>query len=167
MLDWFHVTMRITVLQQQVMGVCPEGPAEAGSAAKRLESIKHLLWHGNALEALERLGSLFLKFDMLREHSAVAAKVANGLADFQTYIKNNEAFKTNFGDRWRQGEIISTGVLASTINQVVSRRFVKKQQMQWTLCGAHLLLQTRTKVLNNELEETFRQWNPGFRAQAA
>jgi hypothetical protein len=39
--------------------------------------------------------------------------------------------------------------------------------MQWTLCGAHLLLQTRTKVLNNELEETFRQWNPGFRAQAA
>jgi hypothetical protein len=30
---------------------------------------------------------------------------------------------------------------------------VKKQQMQWTLRGAHLLLQTRTKVLNNELEE--------------
>ena len=25
--------------------------------------------------------------------------------------------------------------------------------MQWTLRGAHLLLQTRTKVLNNELEE--------------
>jgi transposase InsO family protein len=29
------------------------------------------------------------------------------------------------------------------INQVVSRRFVKKQQMQWTLRGAHLLLQTK------------------------
>jgi len=36
----------------------------------------------------------------------------------------------------------------STINQVVSRRLVKKQQMQWTLRGAHLLLQARTKVLN-------------------
>lgn len=42
--------------------------------------------------------------------------------------------------------------MPSTINQVVSRRFVKRQQMQWTLRGAYLLLQTRTKVLNNELE---------------
>jgi hypothetical protein len=31
----------------------------------------------------------------------------------------------------------------SMINQVVSRRFVKKQQMSWTQKGAHLLLQTR------------------------
>ena len=29
--------------------------------------------------------------------------------------------------------------------------------------GAHLLLQTRTRVLNNELEETFRRWYPKFR----
>jgi hypothetical protein len=50
---------------------------------------------------------------------------------------------------------------------VVSRRFVKKQQMQWTLRGAHVLLQTRTKVLNNELEGVFRRWYPQFRAQAA
>ena len=53
-----------------------------------------------------------------------------------------------------------------TINQVVSRRFVKKQQMQWTLKGAHLLLQTRTKVLNNELEDVFRRWFPQFRPKA-
>jgi hypothetical protein len=49
---------------------------------------------------------------------------------------------------------------------MVCRRFVK-QQMQWTLQGARLLLQTRTKVLNNELEEMFRRWYPRFRAQAA
>jgi len=55
----------------------------------------------------------------------------------------------------------------STINQVVSRRFVKKQQMQWSLKGAHLLLQTRTKVLNNELEDVFRRWYPQFREQRA
>jgi hypothetical protein len=55
----------------------------------------------------------------------------------------------------------------STINQVVSRRFVKKQQMQWSLKGAHLLLQTRTKVLNNELEGVFRRWHPQFRKQRA
>jgi hypothetical protein len=44
----------------------------------------------------------------------------------------------NFGERYRQGETISTAFVESTIHQVVSRRFVKKQQMQWTLRGAHL-----------------------------
>jgi hypothetical protein len=46
---------------------------------------------------------------------------------------------------------------------VVSRRFVKKQPMQWTRRGAHLLLQTRTKVLNGELHDEFRRWYPKFR----
>jgi len=54
----------------------------------------------------------------------------------------------------------------STVNQVVSKRFAKKQQMQWTPRGAHLLLQTRTKVLNEDLEETFRGWYPAFRHDA-
>ncbi len=42
---------------------------------------------------------------------------------------------------------------------------VKKQQMQWTPEGAHLLLQTGTRVLNDELEGLFRQWYPDFRPQ--
>lgn len=45
------------------------------------------------------------------------------------------------------------------------KRFVKKQQMQWTPRGAHLLLQTRTKVLNGDLEESFRRWYPAFRSK--
>jgi hypothetical protein len=57
--------------------------------------------------------------------------------------------------------------LESTINHVVSKRFVKKQQMQWTPHGAHLLLQTRTKVLNDDREDSFRRWYPRFRARAA
>jgi hypothetical protein len=67
----------------------------------------------------------------------------------------------------RQGETISTAFVESTINQVVSKRFVKKQQMQWTPRGAQLLLQTRTKVLNNDLENVFRGWYPEFHARAA
>ena len=53
----------------------------------------------------------------------------------------------------------------STINQVVSKRFVKRQQMQWSQKGAHLLLQTRTKVLDGDLEGVFRGWYPQFRSQ--
>ena len=65
----------------------------------------------------------------------------------------------NFGERRRQGETISTAFVESTINQVVSKRFVKKQQMQWTLRGAHLLLQTRTRVLNEDLDDLFRRFS--------
>ena len=39
---------------------------------------------------------------------------------------------------------------------------VKKQQMRWTPEGAHLLLQVRTQVLNDDLRATFRRWYPGF-----
>jgi hypothetical protein len=35
--------------------------------------------------------------------------------------------------------------------------------MQWTKKGAHLLLQMRTQVLDERLEETFRGWYPDFR----
>ena len=40
---------------------------------------------------------------------------------------------------------------------------VKKQQMQWSKRGAHLLLQARTQVLNDELDQTFQRWYPSFR----
>jgi hypothetical protein len=39
---------------------------------------------------------------------------------------------------------------------------VKKQQMRWTPRGAHLLLQVRTHVLNDQLANDFRRWYPGF-----
>jgi hypothetical protein len=68
-----------------------------------------------------------------------------------------------YGERSRQGETISTAFVESTINQVVSRCFVKQQQMHWTRRGAHLLLQSRTTVLNDELEGVFRRWYPLFR----
>jgi hypothetical protein len=44
-----------------------------------------------------------------------------------------------------------------------SKRMMKLQQMQWSQRGAHLLLQIRTRVLNEEWEETFRRWYRGFR----
>ena len=60
------------------------------------------------------------------------------------------------------GETISTAFAESTINQVVSKRMVKKQQMRWSQKGAHLLLQVRTRVLNGELRDEFRKWYQGF-----
>jgi hypothetical protein len=155
----------LKTLPQQTKSLQGEaGRAETGAGiSKRIDSVKHLLWHGNVVEALERQTDLLVDLDLIRAHSAAAEKLAAGLSEFETYIRNNREFIPNFGERYRQGEPISTAFVESTINQVVSRRFVKKQQMNWTLRGAHLLLQTRTKVLNNELEDVFRRWYPQFR----
>ena len=42
---------------------------------------------------------------------------------------------------------------------------VKKQQMGWSPRGAHLLLQVRTRVLDEEWENTFRRRYPAFRPE--
>jgi hypothetical protein len=34
--------------------------------------------------------------------------------------------------------------------------------MQWTLEGAHWLLQTRTQTLNGDLVHNFRRWYPAY-----
>ena len=86
------------------------------------------------------------------------------LRAFRGYIEANRAFIPNYGERYRNHERISTAFVESAVNQVISKRMVKKQQMQWSKKGAHLLLQMRTKVLNNELEQMFREWHPNFRS---
>jgi hypothetical protein len=84
-----------------------------------------------------------------------------------TYIGNNAAAIANYAERWRNGEIISTAFVESTVNVVVSRRFAKKQQIQWSKAGAHRLLQTRTQTLDGTLRETFTRWYPDMAAKAS
>jgi hypothetical protein len=73
------------------------------------------------------------------------------------YISNNAKLIPNYGEKYRYGESISTVLVKSTVNEVVAKRMVKKQQMRWSTEGAHHLLQTRTSVLNGELRE---RWYP-------
>jgi len=53
---------------------------------------------------------------------------------------------------------------ASSIGVLVplSASWVSAEQMRWTPRGAHLLLQIRTRVLNDELATDFHRWYPGF-----
>ena len=89
-------------------------------------------------------------------------KLRKALDEFDTYVAVNEALIPNYGERWRNEESIATGFVESAVNQIVSKRFVKKQQMRWTRRGAHLLLQIWTQVLNDDLHETFQRWYPGL-----
>ena len=65
--------------------------------------------------------------------------------EFGHSIDVNQNATPNYGDRYRQGETISTSFVESAVNQVVSKRMVKRQQMRWNKRVAHLLLQVRTQ----------------------
>lgn len=57
-----------------------------------------------------------------------AAKLNRGVTEFDTNIRNNQKFIPNFAERYRQGDTISPAFVESTINQVVSKRFVIGKQ---------------------------------------
>jgi hypothetical protein len=74
------------------------------------------------------------------------------------------AWIPNCGEWYRSGEAIPSAFVESTVNQVVSKRMVKKQQTRWAPKSAHLLLQVRARVLNDELAVVFQRWCPAFEA---
>jgi hypothetical protein len=82
------------------------------------------------------------------------------------YIRANQKYIVNYGNRYRNGETISSAFVESTVNEVISKRFVKRQQMRWTKAGTHRLVQVRTKVLNEEWRSTFSRWYPGMQPVA-
>ena len=112
---------------------------------------------------MEEIEDLQALLDGEEESTGPGRKLLKAINEFQTHIQANEPFIPNYGERWRNNEIISSSFVESTVNQVVAKRMVKKQQMQWSKRGAHLLLQARTQVLNDELDQTFQRWYPSFR----
>ncbi len=160
-LDWFHVTMRLTILKQFAKGAPEESKSEQFD--EELDRVKWYLWHGNIFKATRLTEDLRLEID--EESGDAARKLARALDEFHGYILSNRTSIPNYGDRYRNGEPISSSLAESTVNQVISKRFVKKQQMRWTRRGAHLLLQVRTQVLNEELRTTFARWYPGMQEQ--
>jgi hypothetical protein len=44
-------------------------------------------------------------------------------------------------------------------------RFCKRPQMPWTKRGAHLLLQTRVKTLNQEVGAVLQRWYPDLQLE--
>src|SRR5262249_35614131 len=129
--------------------------------AEELERLKWYLWHGNVFLALQTITFVQLDADC-GDTSPEQRKLSKAVAEFGGYIRANATSIPNYGERYRAGEAISSAFVESAVNQVVSKRMVKKQQMRWTPHGAHLLLQARTRVLDDDLAKDFQRWYPAF-----
>jgi hypothetical protein len=154
--------MRLTGLGQYAKGLAHHNPIEATALQDRLERIQWRLWHGDADEALTRVRELAEDVAALDGGYPGLARLVKATAG--TYIANNTAAIADYAERWDHGEIISTAFAESTVDLVVSRRFAKKQQMQWSKKGAHRLLQTRTRTLDGTLRDLFTTWYPAMPA---
>ena len=119
LLDWFHITMRITVLRQQLKELIATAPDhDLAKLDDELERVKWYLWHGHVFRGLQVIEGVQWRLEDLDEDVPASRKLAKTVAEFHTYITANEGFIPNYGDRYRYGEVISTAFVESTVNQV-------------------------------------------------
>jgi hypothetical protein len=155
-LDWHHLTMKLTVLGQYDKGLV-QCEAVLGEAIQdQLERLKWSLWHGQVDKALGKIDELETALEPFSETYARFPRLVTVLSRVRTYIVNNRHLIPNYGERYCNGELIASGFVESTVNEVVSKRFCKKQQMQWSKEGTHVLLQTRVRTPNGELSANFK-----------
>jgi hypothetical protein len=160
LLDWFHLSMKLRVLGQYGKGLV-HCEAMLGEAIRdQIERLKWSVWHGQIDKALGKIDDLATSIEPFEKTYARFPRLVKALSELRTYIVNNRRLMPNYGERYHNGEAITTGFVESTVNEVVSKRFCKKQQMQWSKEGAHLLLQTRVRTLNGELGVIFKRWYP-------
>ena len=95
LLDWFHFTMRLTVLKQIAKGL-PEKVGEGedeyelrSRVLKDLESLKWYLWHGNVFQAVKELQGLEMDLDgaTFETKDETARKLLKGLEDLPTLCR--------------------------------------------------------------------------------
>jgi hypothetical protein len=102
LLDWFHVTMRLTVMGQIIKGLPDQ--LSLGKypldLAHQLERVKWFLWHGNVFQALQSIEDIDMDLEAVIEEHALpeAGKLLKYLREFQGYIKTNRAFIPNYGN---------------------------------------------------------------------
>jgi hypothetical protein len=120
LLDWFHITMRITVMNQMVSGLLDNSKDQLH---KKLESIKWHIWHGNVSKALDKIDSFSEDFyEGKLDKGSKKYKLWKYADEFYTYIKSNRCYITNYAERHRYGEIISTSFVEAIVNALLYER---------------------------------------------
>jgi len=127
LLDWFRVTMRITVMANMAKSLrapppdpdLPSAPPMdlAAEVAKQLERLKWFLWHGNVFGALQVISDLIFDLD-IEQPDLSHARLLRTASEFDTYIRANADSIPNYGEGYRAGEVISSSFVESAINQV-------------------------------------------------
>jgi hypothetical protein len=148
-LDWFHIAMKFKAAENSVFGCATIEPLEREVFKTEIDHAKWLVWHGKGGKSVARIKAL--EASLLARQGYECSTLWWNLRRLYFYIDNNAGTLVNYGARYRKGLPISSSIAESAVNQVVSHRMAKKQQMRWTDEGAHRLAQVRVADLNGEL----------------
>jgi hypothetical protein len=133
-------------------------------ARAQLERAKWRLWNGYTKRGITGLVDLgYWSRAQCFEHILPLKKVADALLNLIRYLESNTDSMPDYGSRYRDRLRISTGFVESTVNEIIAKRAVKKQQMRWSRHTVQAFLNVRVHVLNATLEDAFRHWHRGFR----
>lgn len=166
-LDWFHIAMRFEHALQAArgLGAGTSGDYLRSHPIRELESSKWKLWHGRSSTCLGRLARLSHWFDATHVRAIGGAAAARQhINDLIEYLCANRLALVNYGRRHHDQLPISTAFVESAVNEILSRRMVKKQQMRWNRWTVQPFLNVRVAVLNKTLAGSFRRLYPDFRS---
>jgi hypothetical protein len=140
--------MKFKASDNSVSGSETIEPLQRELVKTEIDHAKWLVWHGKGGTSVARIKALdaLLMEKIGYEYSTLWWN----LRRLYCYIDNNAGTLVNYGARYHKGLPISSSIAESAVNQVVSHRMAKKQQMRWTDEGAHRLALVRVAVLNDE-----------------
>src|ERR671938_679517 len=133
--------MQLTNLGQSLTGLARLDTNRAAELQEALGHTRWNLWHGKLKRALEWLRRIEGRMWHFASRSAKFSALARAVHGLQRYLWRNGDLIPNYARRRRAGQAISTAFGESLVNALLTKRFAKKQSMQWTPEGAHLLLQ--------------------------
>jgi hypothetical protein len=165
-LDWWHAAVRFEHALQAARGLSAnavDAPL-ADTAVRGLKRAKWRLWHGRWPGCRRRLAALcrWMQRRPMRDVAGVD-KVRQHVADLLGYLERNEAALVHYAARRRRGEPIATSFVESAVDEIISWRMNKAQQMRWSKPTLQPFLDVRTAVLNDTLEDAVRHRHHSFR----
>lgn len=149
-IDWFQIAMKIQQMQQIAdhMARSRSGLAEALPAIDRdIRAVKWRLWHGRVDRAICDLEQLLERVtDSQGGGEFSIARLQSLGLQLLTYVRSNRGAIVNYGKRYRAGLRVATTLAESAVNSLLGKRMIKKQQMRWSLHGAHMLSRSGRQI---------------------
>jgi hypothetical protein len=165
-LDWWHAAVRFEHAPRAARGL-GAGSADtrlADEAVRGLERAKWRLWHGRWSGCRRKLAALcrWARRTHVQDVAGVG-RLEHHVGERLAYLERNQGALVHYAARRRNGEPISTAFVESSVNEIIAKRMNKRQQMRWNRATVQPFLDVRTAVLNDTLEDAFRDRYPGFR----
>ena len=165
-LDWWHAAVRFEHALQAARSLGRGTPHThlADAAVRSVQRAKWRLWHGRWPGCRGKLAALcrWTERTSMREVVGIG-RLRQHVAELLGYLERNAAALVHYAGRRRRGEPIATSFVESAVDEIISWRMAKAQQMRWNRATVQPFLDVRTAVLNGTLERAFRRRHPGFR----